>query len=144
MKRRIAGLVSIAVVIAAAGLLAAPPASAATYDVSGTQVYPGSQEDSFGMQGSLTGDLWVTEWIPRTLPSGATTAHGTEWFYGCLNGFTCGWLELRFRYAGAPGGIPGGCVHWIVSGTDGFAGASGVIAMADSPAGTTYSGFVRL
>ena len=87
-------------------------------------------------------------------------AKGTELFSGCLDvrrdgsckGDPAGTLRFRFKYWAqfdAQGGLVWGtCYHPITGGTGAFAGATGVIAMVDTPTpegvSTSYIGNVTL
>lgn len=94
---------------------------------------------TYGMDGDL-GGCWYTDTfeVKRETPSGSVIAFGTEHFIGCLNGTTCGSFKTTFTFTGKYAGlteIHGRCHHPIIagSGTDGFAGVSGVIEFKDIP-----------
>ncbi|MFN0095085.1 MAG: hypothetical protein ACKVVT_09965 [Dehalococcoidia bacterium] len=89
------------------------------------------------MEGDLVG-CWYTTWLEPTVstPSGVYQEVGTETFIGCLaDGVTCGTFNTTYRFTAkfAPSGaeIHGRCQHPIVSGTGGFAGATGRIDFKD-------------
>src|SRR5205814_325976 len=103
--------------------------------------------------GSLVGD-WTITAFNTTATSPLLEANGTEVFNGCLdvrrNGCDrrdpTGTLNFTFTYQALfaspdPASlIWGSCRHPIASGTGGFAGAKGVIAMVDTP---TARGIIR-
>ena len=136
----------------AASVLAglAMPASAATTPVSGIGVFNtecqppvGSPPDDLGdypaidLTGSLNG-CWYT-YVSKSQfnPSGTYLEQGTETFVGCLNGLACGTFETIYtftaKYVDATFSeeIHGRCEHRIVGGTEGFAGAKGVLLFKD-------------
>ena len=104
----------------------------------------------------------ITSFKPLYFSATQFAASGTELFTGCLDSNRSGACD-----AGEPNGtlrftatfwgetnpttkkeIRGGCYHQVAGGTGGFAGAKGVIAMLDTPAGatvkTTYRGELQL
>jgi hypothetical protein len=98
------------------------------------------------MTGSLIG-CWYTDTFNETAstPSGVIHASGAEHFVGCLDAggaSACGTsdpsgsLALTFKFEGkfdaAGNEIWGRCQHKIVSGTGGFAGATGRIHFTDN------------
>jgi hypothetical protein len=158
------GLTSIALLAIGAG----PAAAAGATVVSGSQSAPvascGGQTSlgTFVMSGDLIG-CWYTDTADvRSSSSGGTAVFsGTEHFVGCIDAnhnSACGtgdptgtWhttftFSAKFDAAGHE--IHGRCHHPIVSGTGGFAHASGVISFHDIVNGTVvtsrYSGPVSL
>jgi hypothetical protein len=149
--------------VMAAGLLAlAGPASAATtYPISGRQTVVDENAGTAKMRGGLIGDWATTSFNVKTL-SPIFTADGTEHFAGCLNrrrdrschGDPKGTLDFTFTawalYGSADPSslIWGGCLHPVVSGTGGFAGAKGIVVMTDIPTPkgvrTRYIGSITL
>jgi len=131
---------------ALAALALAAPAGAATYRVSGRQIAVDADNGIFKMKGSLVGDWNITA-FNQTATTPLLEANGTETFKGCLdlrrNGCDRrdpkGTLSYTFTYQALfaspdPASLVwGSCRHPIVSGTGGFAGAKGVIAMVDTP-----------
>jgi hypothetical protein len=126
-------------------LVLAASASAATYEVSGTQTVVNEATGAFEMHGSLIGG-WQTTSYTEIATSPIYRAKGTEEFTGCLDvkgdgkckkGDPSGTLNFRFRYWAlfdADGGLVWGtCTHPVTGGTGDFAGAKGVIAMVDTP-----------
>jgi hypothetical protein len=153
-------------------LLAAAPASAATFQVSGVQSAPVSSGPCFDpnaltslvMTGGLVG-CWYTDTVvthsaqPNGTPSGTIQATGTEHFVGCLDldadgsctGDPSGSLAFTFQFSGkfdpsTGAEIFGRCQHPIVSGTGDLADASGVITFQDDVTNGTslYTGHVTL
>lgn len=152
MKRLLAGLA-----VATMMLLVARPAAAGTSQVSGNQtpVPPGhaciagnpSSLATYTMDGSLIGCWYTDDIIFREQPSGTTQATGHEHFVGCLDlgrdgsctGDPSGTLSFSFQFSGkfdpvTLAEIRGRCQHPVVSGTDGFADARGVITFKDDVA----------
>jgi hypothetical protein len=146
---------------AAATLALAGSASAttATYQVSGKQTVVDEAAGTYKMQGGLIGD-WAITSFTEIAKAPLFKAKGTELFVGCLDvrrdgsctGDPAGRLRFSFRYWAqfdAQGGLVwGSCVHPITGGTGAFAGATGVLAMVDSPTAqgvsTSYIGHVTL
>jgi hypothetical protein len=145
---------------AAAALALATSASAATtYQVSGKQTVVDEAAGKYAMHGGLIGDWTITSFT-EIAKSPIFKAKGTELFAGCLDvkrdgsckGDPAGRLRFSFRYFAqfdAQGGLVwGSCVHPITGGTGAFAGATGVLAMVDSPTAqgvsTSYIGHVTL
>jgi hypothetical protein len=112
------------------------------------------------MAGSLIG-CWYTDTFDPTVstPSGVIHATGAEHFVGCLDstgagacgtGDPSGSLALTYRFEGkfdaADNEIWGRCQHKIVSGTGGFAEATGRIDFTDDVATSTasYRGHITL
>jgi hypothetical protein len=147
-------------------LLAGPSLGARTATapirVSGTQAVVDEAKGSFQMHGSLVGPWQITSFKPSYLSATQYAATGTEIFNGCLDsnhngacdtGEPTGTLRFAARFWGelnpaTKKEIRGGCFHQVTSGTGGFAGAKGVIAMTDTPAGadtkTTYRGELQV
>lgn len=166
-----ARLLALVAVSAAFAFVVAAPASAGTMQVAGVQSAPVTSgpcfdsmavNPSYTMVGGLVG-CWYTDTFNQRgagQPSGTIQATGTEHFVGCLDlngdgtcdpGEPSGTLMFTFQFTGkfAPvtiAEIHGRCQHPIVSGTDGFAGASGVITFKDDVVtGTSnYKGHVTL
>ena len=94
------------------------------------------------LQGCWYGDTFVVE---HANAEGALRASGTEHFVGCLAN-RCGTFFTVFTFTAQYAGDlerHGRCHHPIVGGTDGFAGATGVIDMHDLPNGcATYRGTI--
>lgn len=157
------------VAIAAAIVTSATPAAAGATRVSGDQipVAPGdpciagdpSSLGTYRMDGSLVGCWYTDELTVREHPSGTVQSTGREHFVGCLDraedgtctGDPSGTLYFEFQFSGKYdlvtfAEIRGRCQHPIVSGTGGFAGASGVLTFKDdvSTGIAPYSGTVML
>jgi hypothetical protein len=148
------------VLAAAALLLVAGSATAATsYPVSGEQTVVDEAAGTYKMHGGLVGD-WATTSFTEIATSPIYRAKGTEVFSGCLDvkrdgkckGDPSGTLSFRFTYWALfdeNGGLVWGtCTHPVTGGTGAFAGATGVIAMVDTPTAegvsTSYIGNVTL
>jgi hypothetical protein len=132
---------------AAATLIVAAPASAArTYPLSGKQIVVNADQGIYKMRGSLIGRWTITSFNEVADPT-YFHATGTEEFKGCLDrrhDGSCkrdvsGTLSLTFEYWALFGSedpdslVWGSCWHPVVSGSGGFAGAQGVLVMADTP-----------
>jgi hypothetical protein len=136
---------------------AAPTAAgAAVYSVYGSQLSTSETEST--MTGGLSGG-WTTTIADFRFDdaSGRLVAWGTETFTGCLdrrrNGCDAsdpsGTMSFTFRawqqYDPQNGYafVTGACIHPVTGGTDGFRGASGVIAMKDTlrPDGSVTTGY---
>ncbi len=144
---------------AAALALAASASAATTYQVSGKQTIVDEAAGKYAMHGSLVGDWTITSFT-EIAKAPVYQAKGTELFAGCLDagrdgsckGDPAGKLRFDFKYWAqfdAQGGlIWGSCYHPITGGTGAFAGATGVIAMVDTPTAqgvsTSYIGNVTL
>jgi hypothetical protein len=146
---------------ALAAIALAGPAGATTYPLSGRQIAVDADNGIFKVNGSLVGD-WTITAFNTTATSPLLEANGTELFKGCVdvrrNGCDLrdptGTLSFTFTYQALfaspdPASIVwGSCRHPIVSGTGGFAGAKGVVAMVDTPTAhgvrTDYIGNVTL
>ena len=159
-KARWRGLTVPSLLVVAAALMLAAPASAATaYQVSGTQTVVDEAAGTYQMHGSLVGDWRFTAYT-EIATSPIYRAKGTELFSGCLDvrrdgsckGDPSGTLQFRFKYWAqfdAQGALVWGtCTHPITGGTGAFAGATGVLAMVDTPTpegvSTSYIGNVTL
>jgi hypothetical protein len=140
-RRRVAG---IAVALACAtAVVAASPAAARTYLLSGTQVPVDEANGYFLNYGGLLGVWQITAFTPQAT-SPLFHATGTEEFHGCLNlnhdGYCyqepTGTLKFTFdfwaKFAADGAEVWGACVHPIVSGAGGFAGADGIVTMIDN------------
>lgn len=141
VHRRVAAIAA-AVVCSA---MAASPAAAATYELSGTQV--GVDTGLFLNFGGLLGVWQVTSFVADDDAAPLFHGTGTETFWGCLNldnDHSCykepmGSLKFSFEYWAKFGSadpdslVWGACFHPIVSGERAFAGAQGVLTMVDSP-----------
>jgi hypothetical protein len=149
-----------AVLTVTAVLLVAGSASAATtYRVSGEQTVVDEAAGTYEMHGALVGD-WATTSFTEIATSPIYRGKGTELFSGCLDvkrdgkckGDPSGTLNFRFRYWAlfdAAGGLVWGtCTHPVTGGTGAFAGATGVVAMVDTPTpegvSTSYIGNLTL
>jgi hypothetical protein len=137
----------------ALGLVAAPANAAATNQISGTANFgecpppPDGFEDFVDYppivmdgEGSLDGCWYTNVLTPEpfaTTPGGVYLESGEEVFVGSLNGvqgtFTTTYkFEAKLNLDGpVPIEIKGRCQHKIVSGTGGFAGASGRVDFKD-------------
>jgi hypothetical protein len=135
-----------AAVAAAAALAVASPAGAATVPISGTQTVVDENAGTFKMHGSLVGDWAITAFdVLDTSP--LLHAKGTERFSGCLDrrrdgsckGDPTGTLTFTIDYSalfdppGSQNLVWGACMHPVTGGTGAFAGARGVIVIADTP-----------
>ena len=144
-----------------AALAAAAPASARPHVISGTQTVVDEEAGSYTVRGSLRGDWNITSFEELgTEPY--YHGRGTERFEGCFDrrrdqsckGDPKGSLSFEFEYwalfasADPASLVWGACWHPIVSGTGGFAGAHGVVVMADTPSAggvkTKYTGNLTL
>jgi hypothetical protein len=139
--------------------LAASASATTTYQVSGQQTVVDEAAGKYAMHGGLIGDWTITSFT-EIAKAPIFKAKGTELFSGCLDvrrdgsckGDPTGGLRFSFRYWAqfdAEGGLVwGSCVHPITGGTGAFAGATGVLAMVDSPTAqgvsTSYIGHVTL
>lgn len=165
IKRRFLACV---VLIGGVAALGAAPASAATVQVSGVQTpvsygpcFDPSIRASTTMQGSLIGCWYVDTFDYKYQPtSGTFQATGTEHFVGCLDldgdhacggGDPRGTLYFSMTFTGkldpvTLAEIHGRCHHPIISGTDEFAGATGVLDFKDDVTNGTspYRGHVTL
>ena len=163
MAKRLIALVTL---VAGALLVAAPASAAGAVQVAGNQTpvatCDGDSSDlgTFSMDGTLIGCWFADSFeVVREHASGTVQITGTEHFDGCLDldgdgscsGDPQGTLSFSFQFSGkfdvvTSAEIRGRCQHPIVSGTGGFATASGVITFKDDV--TTgiapYRGNVRL
>jgi hypothetical protein len=152
----------VAAAIAAALLAFAGPASAAkTYPVAGRQIVVDENAGTYKMRGDLLGN-WATTSFNVLATSPIFQGAGTERFDGCLDrrrdhschGDPTGTLNFTFTYSALYGSddpsslIWGACLHPVVSGSGGFAGAKGVLVMTDIPTSkgvkTKYVGSITL
>ncbi len=131
---------------AAAALVLAAPAGAATYQVSGKQTAVDADAGTYKMSGGLRGD-WATTSFEEIATEPYYEGKGTEMFDGCIDrrrdrsckGDPSGTLSLTFRYWALFGSEDpesftwGACWHPVVEGTGDFAGAQGVLTFVDSP-----------
>jgi len=127
----------------------AMPASAGTTQVSGIGVYNtacqppvGSPPANLGdyppieLSGSLSGCWYTYVESAKFNRSGTYQETGTEIFVGCMNG-TCGTFATTYTFTGKfvddtfAEEIHGRCHHPLASGTEGFAGAKGLINFKD-------------
>jgi len=147
------------IAIAASALVLAAPAAAKTYAVSGKQIAVNEAKGKYRMEGGLDGK-WAVTSFKQLATSPLYRGKGTEKFKGCLDrerngcgaGDPSGTLSFKFLYWGlfGPGDslVWGSCWHPITGGTGDFAGARGVLVMADTPVGakvsTAYTGNVTL
>lgn len=159
-------LIALVTPIAVALLVAAPANAARAEQVAGNQTPveicdgDSSALGTYVMDGSLIG-CWFSDSfdVVREHASGNVQITGTEHFDGCwdlggdgsCSGDPEGTLSFSFQFSGkfdlvTSAEIRGRCQHPIVSGTDGFATASGVITFKDDV--TTgiapYRGSIRL
>jgi len=126
------------------------PASAGTTQVSGIGVFndgcqapAGTPPADLGdyppidLSGSLDGCWFTYVSSSKFNRSGTYQEKGTEIFVGCLNGTTCGTFHTKYTFTAKyvddtfAQEIHGRCEHTIVGGTEGFAGAKGVILFKD-------------
>jgi hypothetical protein len=144
---------------AAALVLAASAGAATTYQVSGKQTVVDEAAGKYAMHGGLIGDWTITSFT-EIAKAPIFRAKGTELFAGCLDvgrdgsckGDPAGKLRFTFKYWAQfdpQGGLVwGSCVHPVTGGTGAFAGATGVLAMVDTPTAqgvsTSYIGNVTL
>lgn len=122
-------------------LTMAVPASAGTMQISGVQSFdtagicPETSLATFTMTGTLVGCWYTDSANTKVNPSGTIQQTGTEHFVGCLNGSTCGTFYTTFtftaKFASPVAEIHGRCHHPIVSGTEGFAAANGLLNFKD-------------
>jgi hypothetical protein len=131
---------------AAAALLLAAPAGAATYQVHGKQKAIDVDAGTYKMTGDLVG-RWTTTSFEEVAVTPYFEGKGTEEFSGCIDrrgdrsckGDPSGTLSFEFRYWALYGSadpaslIWGACWHPVVGGTGDFAGAAGVLTFVDSP-----------
>jgi hypothetical protein len=162
-KARWRRIVAPTLLAGAAAVMLATSASAhtksTTVPVSGSQIAVDEANGTFKMTGSLIGD-WQTTSFTEIATSPIYRAKGTELFSGCLDlrrdgschGDPSGTLAFKFKYWAQfddQGNLVwGSCVHPITGGTGAFAGATGVLAMVDTPTPqgvtTAYIGHVTL
>jgi hypothetical protein len=129
--------------VLAAALVAAAPAAAGTYELSGRQTVVNEEQGIYKMRGSLIG-RWTITAFEEVNDSPYFHGVGTERFRGCLDrrrdrsckGDPSGTLTFSFDYYALFEGealVWGGCGHPVTGGTGDFAGAVGVVMMADTP-----------
>ena len=159
-------LIALVTPIAVALLVAAPANAAGAGQVAGNQTPvatcdgDSSALGTYVMDGSLIGCWFADSFdIVREHASGTVQVMGTEHFDGCLDlggdgscsGDPEGTLSFSFQFSGkfdlvTFAEIRGRCQHPILSGSGGFASASGVITFKDDV--TTgiapYRGNIRL
>jgi hypothetical protein len=114
---------------------------------------------SLSMEGGLVGCWWIDTADDQFHPSGTVLERGTEHFTGCIDeglDGACGaddpwgtfWTTYIFTAKFTPdfAEIHGRCGHRIVSGADGFAGATGFITFHDDVTSgiAYYRGTVKL
>ena len=146
---------------AAAVLVLAAPAGAATYRVAGKQKVIDEDAGTYKMTGGLRGS-WAMTSFEEVATSPYYEGTGTEAFKGCLDrrrdrsckGDPSGTLSFKFHYwalfaSEDPASmIWGACWHPVVGGTGDFAGAQGVVMFVDSPTAngvkTAYIGSLTL
>jgi len=127
----------------AAVLVAAAPAAAGTYELSGRQTVVNEEQGLYKMRGSLIG-RWTITAFEEVNDSPYFHGVGTERFRGCFDrrrdrsckGDPSGTLTFSFDYYALFEGealVWGGCGHPVTGGTGDFAGAVGVVMMADTP-----------
>jgi hypothetical protein len=133
-------------VAAAAALVLAAPAGAATYQVAGKQTAVDADAGTYKMSGGLRGK-WATTSFEEVAAKPYYEGEGTEVFEGCIDrrrdrsckGDPAGTLSFTFRYWALFGSDDpesftwGACWHPVVEGTGDFAGAQGVLTFVDSP-----------
>ena len=151
-RARLGALAVVVVAFAAAPVAA----TAAVYTVSGNQV--SSSDTEATMTGGLSG-TWTTAVADYRYDeaTGRLVAWGTESFTGCLdrqrNGCDrsdpYGTMTFKFKawqqYDPQNGAfLTGACIHPVTGGSGGFSGASGIIAMKDTPQpdGSIRTGYV--
>lgn len=143
MTKWLQATVAAAVVTATALVLLVSPASAGTTQVSGIGTPLGldpcngqTSDFTIAMTGSLVGCWYTTIAESKFNPSGTYQESGTETFDGCMAG-TCGTFTTEYTFTAKfvddtfAEEIHGRCHHTIVSGTGGFAGATGMINFKD-------------
>jgi hypothetical protein len=162
VRSRVPGGLSIglaAVAVAAAMLVLAAPAGAATYHVSGKQIAVDEDAGKYKMRGGLIGPWQITA-FDEIATDPIYRAKGKERFSGCLDvardhscaGDPSGTLKFRFRYwaefASDDSLIWGSCWHPVTGGSGDFADAKGVLVMVDTPTDegvvTDYTGNLTL
>ena len=156
------GVIAVAA-CAALALVVAAPVGAKTHAVKGTQTVVNEEDGIYKMRGGLVGKWTFTSFEEAPIAdSPYFHAEGTELFKGCLDRArdrSCkrdpsGTLSFTFEYwalfaSPDPESLVwGACWHPIVKGTGDFAGAQGMLVMADTPTGggmkTKYIGNVTL
>ena len=130
------------VLLAAAALLVSAAPASATY-VSGKQTLV--KGNKYTMAGGLVGS-WAITSFKVTKQKPVLKGKGTESFNGCMDlghdgsctGDPSGTMDFSFKYWAkiSKDGERvelGTCAHPVVSGTGGFAGATGFLIMVDTP-----------
>jgi hypothetical protein len=152
-KYRLPVLLALAVTAAAIVVQAAPGEGATI--LRGDQLVAGSQNcanadaGTYRMAGDLVGCWYTDDFVvtqAKDNPGGSFKASGREHFIGCIDtngngscgaGEPYGRFNTTFTFTAklAPTGdeIHGRCHHPIVSGSGGFAGATGVLSFKDIP-----------
>lgn len=150
---RVAVLLGLALTAAAIVVQAAAGQGAITLRgdqlIAGSQSCPGANSGTYRMAGDLVGCWYTDDFVvtqAKDNPGGSFKASGTEHFVGCIDtnrngacgaGEPSGTFNTTFTFTAklAPTGdeIHGRCHHPIVSGSGGFAGASGVLSFKDIP-----------
>lgn len=154
------GVVAVAA-CAVLALIVAAPVGAKTHAVKGKQTVVNEDKGLYKMRGGLVGS-WEISTFKELDDSPYFHAEGTELFKGCVDRArdrSCkrdpsGTLSFTFEYwalfaSPDPESLVwGACWHPIVEGTGDFAGAQGVLVMADTPTRggvkTKYIGNVTL
>jgi hypothetical protein len=161
LRMKISRVVIAVAACAVLALVVAAPAGAKTHLVKGTQTVVNEEEGAYKVRGGLVGSWNITS-FEELDDSPYFHAKGTELFKGCLDrqrDRSCkrdpsGTLSFTFEYwalfaSPDPESLVwGGCWHPIVEGTGDFAGAQGMVMMADTPTRdgvkTKYIGNVTL
>jgi hypothetical protein len=138
-------LIACLVLLAAAALLVWAAPASATY-VSGKQTVANAKKGTFKMAGGLVGSWAITSFKEVQTKKAVFKATGTESFNGCMDvghdgsctGDPSGTMDFTFRYWAKVSKDGervelGTCAHPVVSGTGGFAGATGFLMMVDTP-----------
>ena len=163
MSMRLSALVAL---VAVTLLVAAPVSAAGAGQVAGSQTPvatcdgDASTLGTYVMDGSLIGCWYADSFdVVREHPSGTVQITGTEHFDGCLDlggdgscsGDPEGTLSFSIQFSGkfdlvTFAEIRGRCQHPIVSGTGGFATASGIITFKDDVTTgiASYRGNIRV
>jgi hypothetical protein len=156
-------IVAVGALVLAIAPAVAAPAATAPIELKGTQTVVDEAKGKYEMHGALVGAWNTTTFTERYAGTdGAFVATGTEVFRGCLDadrdgsctdGETAGALRFSFVYWAnynpkTKALVRGACVHPVIGGTGGFAHATGVVHMRDTPTAngvrTTYTGELDL
>jgi hypothetical protein len=137
-----------AVAAMAAALCLSAPAAAGNTTITGSVIGDQWFGDLYSTQAVVAKiDFETVRFNPA---AGVYHVEGVEEFTGCLavpGPDRCGTLTFRFQAWGrldaAGNTLRGGCQHWIVASGGGLAGATGFIAMIDTPE-TAYTGHIAL